>query len=466
MREAMPDSSHTYPLEPLFERIRSPFERFLRRTTAGGVVLIGTTFIALGLATLLGADVVQQFWERPLAISAGTSAALTLTIREWVNDALMALFFLLVGLELKREILVGELTSIRDAALPVIAAVGGMVVPALIYIAINFGSEGANGWGIPMATDIAFAVGIMVLLAWRVPRNLIVFLTALAIADDLGAVLVIALFYTAELNMTALATAAVLLAVLFLLNRAGIRRSLPYAAVGVLLWFALHASGVHATLAGVLLAVMIPARPAHSPPDFEHRIDQLQDAFRADRRDPDTPDDPLSNSRMASIAEAMERSAVAVQSPLQRMEHGLTPWVTFVIIPLFALANVGLNVGAIDWSHLVASRVTAGVLAGLVFGKFIGVLGFSWLAVRVGIARLPRDVGWKHLAGAAWLAGIGFTMSLFITQLAFRDARLVEEAKLGILLASLVAAAIGLTWLFRAGSGTPALTQPAADVKF
>jgi NhaA family Na+:H+ antiporter len=461
MREAMPESNHTYPLEPLFERIRSPFERFLRRTTAGGIVLIATTLIALALATLLGADPMQQFWERPLAVSAGTSAALELTIREWVNDALMALFFLLVGLELKREILVGELSSIRDAALPVIAAAGGMIVPALIYVAINVGSAGANGWGIPMATDIAFAVGIMVLLAWRVPRNLVIFLTALAIADDLGAVLVIAIFYTAELNVTALAVAALLLGVLFLFNRAGIRKGLPYAAVGVLLWFALHASGVHATLAGVLLAAMIPARPAHSPPDFEHRIEQLQNAFRADRRDPDTPDDPLSNSRMASIAGAMERSAVAVQSPLQRMEHALTPWVTFGIIPLFALANVGLNLGAIDWSHLLQSRVTAGVFTGLVFGKFIGVLGFSWLAVRMGVGRLPRGVSWKHLAGAAWLAGIGFTMSLFITQLAFRDASLVEEAKLGILLASIVAAAIGLTWLFWAGSGASARVQPA-----
>ena len=461
----MSEPDHKYPLEPLFERIRSPFERFLRRTTAGGIVLMATTFISLGLATLLGADVMQQFWDRPLAVSGGSSLTLELTIRAWVSDALMALFFLLVGLELKREILVGELASIRDAALPVIAATGGMVVPALFYTALNFGSEGANGWGIPMATDIAFAVGIMVLLAWRVPRNLIVFLTALAIADDLGAVLVIAIFYTAELNVTALIASALLLALLFLFNRAGIRNLLPYAAIGALLWFALHASGVHATLAGVLLAAMIPVRPSHSPANFEHRIEQLQDAFRADRRDPDTPDDPLSNSRMASIAEAMERSAVAVQSPLQRMEHGLTPWVTFVIIPLFALANVGLNLGTIEWSHLLDSRVTAGVLTGLVFGKFIGVLGFSWLAVRLGLARLPRDVTWNQLAGAAWLAGIGFTMSLFITQLAFRDASLVEEAKLGILLASLVAAVIGLTWLFWASSGTSARTQPAADGK-
>lgn len=461
----MSKTTENYPLEPLFERIRSPFERFLRRTTAGGIVLIATTFIALALATLPGADVMQQFWEPALGVSAGSSVHVVLTARHWVNDGLMALFFLLVGLELKREILVGELSSIRDAALPVIAAAGGMVVPALIYLVFTFGSEGAAGWGIPMATDIAFAVGIMVLLAWRVPRNLIVFLTALAIADDLGAVLVIALFYTTELNVIALGAAGLLLGVLFLFNRAGVRRTLPYAAVGVLLWFAVHESGVHATLAGVLLASVIPARPAHSPAAFEKRVDELQKAFRADRRDEDTADDPLSNSRMASIAQAMERSAIAVQSPLQRMEHALTPWVTFVIIPLFALANVGLNLGTIDWSQLLASRVTAGVLMGLIFGKFIGVLGFSWLAVRLGIGRLPRGVSWKHLAGAAWLAGIGFTMSLFVSQLAFSDARLVEEAKLGILFASIVAATIGLLWLFWAGSATSTRSQTAPDRK-
>jgi NhaA family Na+:H+ antiporter len=444
-----------YPLESLFGRILSPFEQFLRRTTAGGIVLITATLIALGLATLYGADVVDRFWERPLGFW-GNNFRFELSWHQWVNDGLMALFFLLVGLELKREILVGELSSLKDAALPVVAALGGMVVPALIYASFNAGTPTASGWGIPMATDIAFAVGILVLLAWRIPRNLIIFLTALAIADDLGAVLVIAIFYTAELNLHALAVAAALLLTLAMLNRGGVRKPLAYAIVGVSLWLAVHASGVHATLAGVFLALAIPARPAHTPAQFERRIHELQTAFQSDRRSAKTSDDPLSNDRMASIAEAMESSSAAVQSPLQRFEHMLTPWVTFVIIPIFALANAGIDLRSIEWSEAISHRVTIGVMAGLVIGKCAGVTLFSWIAVKAGWARLPSGVQWKHLIGAAWLAGIGFTMSLFIAQLAFSSSETVEQAKLGILLGSAISAVVGLTWLFWAGAGTRA----------
>ena len=445
-------SKRAYPLESLFGRILSPFERFLRRTTAGGIVLIGTMLLALALAVVVGDHALHEFWGRRFSIYLSAGWGLELSWHELVNDGLMSLFFLLVGLELKREMLVGELSSLKDSALPVVAAIGGMVVPALIYGAFNAGLPGAAGWGIPMATDIAFAVGILVLLAWRVPKNLIIFLTALAIADDLGAVLVIALFYTAGLDLQALGAAAGILGLLCLFNRAGIRHTLPYAVAGVALWVALHASGVHATLAGILLASTIPARPAHAPGAFERRIDELQEAFRADRRDDQTPDDPLSNSRMAAIAEAMERSAVAVQSPLHRIEHGLTPSVTFLIIPIFALANAGIDLSSVDWGHALASRVTLGVAIGLFAGKFIGVLGFSWLSVRFGLARLPQGVQWKHIAGAGWLAGIGFTMSLFIAQLAFRDPQMIDEAKLGILAASAMSAATGLAWLFWASS--------------
>ena len=442
----------TYPLEPLFGRILSPFEQFLRRTTAGGIVLIATTVVALALAAVFGADAMHRFTEQPLGFSAGGRPRLELSLHQWINDGLMSLFFLLVGLELKREILVGELSSLKDAALPVIAAVGGMVLPALIYLAFTAGTPAASGWGIPMATDIAFAVGILVLLAWRIPKNLIIFLTALAIADDLGAVLVIAVFYTENLNLGALGIAAALFAVLALLNRGGVRHPLPYGLVGVLLWLAVHASGVHATLAGILLAMAIPARPAHTPAHFERRIGELEAVFRADRRDEDTPDDPLSNFRMASIAAEMERSAAAVQSPLQRMEHGLTPWVTFMVIPIFALSNAGIDLLEVAWQEALTHNATLGVVGGLVLGKFVGISLFSWVAVRLGLARLPSGVRWAHLLGAAWLAGIGFTMSLFISQLAFSDPRLVEEAKLGILLGSALSAAIGLVWLYVAGS--------------
>lgn len=443
-----------YPLEPLFGRVLSPFEQFLRRTTAGGIVLMSTTVVALVLAAVLGEESFNHYWEQVLSLSSGDNFRLELTWHQWVNDALMALFFLLVGLELKREILVGELSSLKDSALPVIAALGGMVVPAVIYAAFNAGTPTASGWGIPMATDIAFAVGILVLLAWRIPKNLIIFLTALAIADDLGAVLVIAIFYTADINLQALGASAVLFIVLLLFNRGGIRNPLPYGLVGLLLWYAVHASGVHATLAGILLAATIPARPAHTPLLFEQRIDELQSAFRDDRRSSDTSDNPLSNSRMTSIAEAMELSAARVQSPLQRVEHDLTPWVTFVILPVFALANAGVDLLAVDWSHVVSNSVTIGVLAGLVLGKSVGITLFSWIAVRLGLGRLPSGVRWSHLVGAALLAGIGFTMSLFIGQLAFTSPEHVEQAKLGILLGSAISAALGLAWLYYVGSSS------------
>ena len=438
-----------YPLEPLFGRILSPFEQFLRRTTAGGIILIGTTVLALVLAAWLGGERIEGFWEQRLAISLGRFE-LDLTLHHWVNDALMALFFLLVGLELKREMLVGELASLRDAALPVVAAAGGMAVPALFYAAINRGTPEIVGWGIPTATDIAFAIGILVLLAWRIPRNLVIFLTALAIADDLGAVLVIAVFYTAHLDMRALHAAAALFVLLLIFNRGGVRHPLPYALVGVMLWYIVHLSGVHATVAGILLAIAIPARPAFTPPHFEKRIDELQAAFRADRLDVQTPDDALGSHRMASIAEAMEQAASAVQSPLQRMEHGLSPWVTFLVIPLFALANAGIDLTQVRWSEALSQKVTLGIVVGLDFGKFMGISLASWLAVRLGIARLPAGVQWRHILGAAWLAGIGFTMSLFIAQLAFQDAARVEEARLGILLASTICAFVGLAWLLAA----------------
>jgi NhaA family Na+:H+ antiporter len=442
------DPGAAYPLEPLLGRILSPFERFLRRTTAGGIVLVGTTALALLLATAFGAEALERLNGTRFAVSfAGWT--LDMSLHQWINDGLMAFFFLMVGLELKREILVGELSSMKDAALPVCAAIGGMVVPASIYAALNAGTPAAAGWGIPMATDIAFAVGILVLLAWRIPKNLIVFLIALAIADDLGAVLVIALFYTAELHAGALGAAACILAVLLVLNRAGVRHPLPYALLGVPLWLSIHASGVHATVAGILLAATIPARARHTAQTFQESIDRLLRRFRADIGDAPSAS-PLTHEPMATIAEAMERCATAVQSPLQRLEHRLTPWVTFAIIPLFALSNAGLDLTSVSPAAL-ADPVTLGVMAGLVVGKFSGIALFSWIAVRLGIARLSAGVGWRHILGAAWLAGIGFTMSLFIAQLAFPAPALVEQAKLGILLGSALAALVGLVWLYVAG---------------
>jgi NhaA family Na+:H+ antiporter len=396
-------------VEWAFAKVLTPFEHFLRRTTAGGIVLMAATFVALALSAVWGDAPMHHFWEPRTGIFAGDRTVFALSLHGWVNEGLMTLFFLLVGLELKREILVGELSSLKDAALPVIAAAGGMVVPAAIFAALNPSGEYARGWGIPMATDIAFAVGIMVLLAWRVPRNLIVFLTALAIADDLGAVLVIALFYTAQLQLAALGAAAIVCGALLLLNLGGIRHPLPYAIAGVFLWVAVQQSGVHATLSGILLAACVPARGA--------------------------------------------------DCPLERWEHALTPWVTFVVIPVFALSNTGIDLTAIAWREAMASPLVGGIAAGLVIGKFVGIAAASWLAVKAGWGRLPEGVAWRHLLGAAWLGGIGFTMSLFIAQLAFDEAAHVELAKVGILCGSAAAAAAGLAWLWVAASapGSPRL---------
>jgi NhaA family Na+:H+ antiporter len=446
-QQIMDQHKSSYPLEDLFGRILSPFEQFLRRTTAGGVVLMSTTVLTLILANSPSGKSILHFWEQPIRI--GISAwQLELNLHVLVNDGFMALFFLLVGLELKRQILVGELSSLREAALPVVAAVGGMVVPALIYHGLNPDGPAAPGWGIPMATDIAFAIGILVLLAWRIPPNLIIFLTALAIADDLGAVLVIAVHYTQDLNLPALGSAMGALFILVLFNRGGIRHPLPYSVLGLVLWFNLFQSGVHATIAGVLLAFTIPARPVFTPSEFKQRLIQLQERFDAEAEESSTGEQPLSNPRMATIAANLEAAAEAVQSPLQRMEHSLSPWVTFLIIPIFALSNVGIDFTKIRFGDSLSHAATLGIILGLVPGKFLGIGGFSWLAVRFGIARLPSGVRWRHLLGAAWLGGIGFTMSLFISQLALGDPLLVEQAKLGILVASAVSATVGLIWLF------------------
>lgn len=437
-----------YPLEKLFGKIVSPFEQFLKRTTAGGLVLVGTTIITLILANLPVGSTLHQLWEAPIYFGIGTHQ-LVMNIHHFVNDALMTLFFLLVGLELKRELSSGELSSLKDAALPIIAAAGGMIVPAALYHIINPGGAAAHGWGIPMATDIAFSVGILVLLSWRIPRTLIIFLTALAIADDLGAILVIALVYTQTINLTALGFAVIAFMVLVMLNRGGIRHIVPYAMVGVFLWLSLLASGVHATLAGVILAFTIPSRPVFTPEQFSGRLGELQCAFQTESDDPDTPDDPLSNRRMAMIAQNLEQAAGNVQSPQQRMEHMLAPWVTFMVIPVFALVNAGVNFSEIRFVDSLHQPVTIGVIVGLVLGKFLGISGASFIAVKLGLAKLPASLNWHHILGVAWLGGIGFTMSIFIGQLAFFGTPvLTEYAKVGILFGSFISAMIGSLWLY------------------
>jgi len=409
---------------------------------------MGTTVITLVMANLPMGPALHHLWEEPLCFGIG-GRQWVMTIHHVVNDGLMALFFLLVGLELKRELLSGELSSLKDAALPVIAAAGGMIVPAAIYHAVNPGGVAAHGWGIPMATDIAFAVGILVLLAWRIPRSLIIFLTALAIADDLGAVVVIALFYTQAINLHALGLSLLCVILLIILNRGGIRHILPYGIIGGFLWLALLKSGVHATLAGVILAFTIPARPVFTPEQFDGRLEELHDALHHETDAMDRPGNPLSQQRMALIAQNLEQATHNVQSTQQRMERMLTPWVTFIVIPLFALVNAGINFSEIHFTDSLHQPVTIGVIMGLVLGKFLGISIASFIAVKSGLVRLPAGLQWRHILGVAWLGGIGFTMSIFIGQLAFTETpALAENAKLGILLGSLISAVIGSSWLY------------------
>jgi NhaA family Na+:H+ antiporter len=360
----------------------------------------------------------------------------------------MAVFFLVVGLEIKREVLVGELSSPRRAALPIAAALGGAVVPAAIYVALNAGTGGISGWGIPMATDIAFALGVLALLGERVPIGLKVFLTALAIVDDIVAVTVIALFYTSDISWAALAVGAAFLVALVGANLAGVGKPLVYGVLGIGLWLAFLKSGVHATIAGVLLATTVPASSFIDPGEFLKRSRGLLDRFeRASERG----DDVLSNEERQAVLHALNDATEKLEPPLQEMEHALHPWVVFLIMPLFALANAGVALdGGIVGS--LTSSVALGIVAGLVLGKQLGVTLLAWLAVRTGVSELPEGVSWRHVYGAGWLAGIGFTMSLFISDLAFASGSLLDTAKLGILAASVVAGVVG--WAILRGAGT------------
>ncbi|HEX6038249.1 Na+/H+ antiporter NhaA [Longimicrobium sp.] len=427
------------PARPI-ERVLSPFSRFMRLESAGGIVLIACTLVAVAWANSPWAGAYHHLWETPLGFSLGPWTV-SHTLHHWINDGLMAVFFFLVGLEIKREALVGELTSLRKAALPAAAALGGMVVPALLYAALNAGGAGAAGWGIPMATDIAFALGVLALMGPRVPLSLKVFLTALAIVDDIGAVLVIALFYTGQIAWGALGGGLLVIALAALANRLGVRRPIPYLLLGIVAWSCFLASGVHATVAGVLMALTIPSRTRIDADEFLEHADTSVHAFRAAC---ERGTSVLTNLRQQAALQGLENATEAAQAPLQRIEHDLHVPVAFGIIPLFALANAGVTLsGGIGGA--LAHPVTLGVILGLVIGKPLGIMVFSWLAVRAGIAELPAGTGWKAVHAVSWLGGIGFTMSLFVAGLAFPDGGLVDESKVGIFAASLAAGLGG--WL-------------------
>lgn len=437
------DELHTRTdAERASDRVLRPFHQFVRWQASGALLLLICAVAALVWANSPWASSYELMLHVPLRLSLG-ERALELDLRHWINDGLMAIFFFAVGLEIKREFLVGELADRRKAMLPIAAAIGGMVVPALCYAAFNLGGEGAHGWGIPMATDIAFALGALAVLGSRIPGGLKVFLVALAIVDDLGALVIIAVVYTASIKWSGLALAAVCLAALFVASRAGARRAPIYLVLGMGAWYGLLLSGVHATLAGVLAALLVPARVKIVPDALAGVIRRGADAI--DVQAAKGAGGAMEPERFEASS-ALSRTLDAANSPIQSFEQMVHPWVAFGIVPAFALFNAGV---ALDASALptLALPVPLGIMTGLVLGKPAGICLASWLAVKGGLATLPEGASWRHLWGTAWLAGIGFTMALFISGLAFPGAGLESQAKLGILVGSLVSAIVGIALL-------------------
>jgi NhaA family Na+:H+ antiporter len=421
------------PEEPI-DRLVAPIERFMHVEAASGIVLLIATVCALLLANSFLAERFLSIWETPVEFSFG-SFELRYTLRHWINDGVMAIFFFVIGLEVKRELVIGELRDLRKASLPIAAALGGMIVPAAVYLSLQLGRPGEAGWGIPMATDIAFVVGCLALLGPRVPHGFRVLLLSLAIADDIGAILVIAIGYTETIHLGALFGGIVVLVAILGLQRLGVRSIGIYVAFGVLLWLAFHESGVHATIAGVILGVMTPARAYLSETPFARMLQRADDVLHGEWTE--APDRAVRVRRF-------QRATREMVSPLEYLETVLHPWVGFLIMPVFALANAGVAVSLSDFADPVAIAVAAG----LVLGKPLGIVGVSWLAVRLGLAALPAGVSWGVLAGGGLLAGIGFTMALFIAGLAL-DGPTLDAAKVGILGASAVAAVLGMGVLIR-----------------
>jgi len=432
--------------------LMDPLAYFLGRQTTSGIVLFLSAIVALVLANSpLGASY-HHFWENDVSVGFG-DLLISKTLHHWINDGLMAVFFFVIGLELKREIMAGELSSPREALLPIAAAVGGMVVPALVYLAFNRSGSAMDGWGIPMATDIAFALGIIYLLGEKVPLSLKVFLTALAITDDLGAVLVIAFFYTSNIDFISLAVGAGFMAMLIASNILGVRNVVWYGMLGIAgLWLAFLMSGVHATIAAVLAAFTIPANVRVSDKGFAERIKELVSKFEKAT----TNEVSLVTSQQLHVLDEIRTLARQAQTPLQRLEHAMHPFVAFVVMPIFALANAGIAFPD-DVLGQLMSPVALGVAFGLLGGKVIGIMGMCYLLIRFKWASFPDHTGWRHLLGAAMLASVGFTMSLFITELAFTNAAYALQAKLGILVASLTGGTLGF-FLLRRPHSTPQAT--------
>ena len=436
-------------VEKKLEDIMPPFQHFTRDQAAGSILLIFCTLAAL----LLANSSFERDYESLLLTETGLvfgDWSLTMNLRHWINEGLMSLFFFVLGLEIKREFLVGELRGARRSLPMIAAALGGMLVPALLYTTFNAGTPLVHGWGIPMATDTAFAVGVLALLHRHIPAGLTVFLTALAILDDLGAILVIAVFYTRTLDLSFLAAAALLLVVLIVLNMIGIRRPSVYLLVGGLVWLAMLGSGVHPTVAGVLVALTVPARPRRGPDWFVNQTHKLADEFASLERESVKP--LLGEEAQHAVAEQVQDTVEKATTPLQRWESYLETPVALLVMPLFALANAGIPLNLQGLSGLWSEPLAQGIIVGLVLGKAVGITSMTWLSLRLGPGQLPPGVRMRHIAGIGLLGGMGFTMSIFITNLGFTaEPVTLVTAKTAILLASVVAGISGFLFLRLSG---------------
>jgi NhaA family Na+:H+ antiporter len=423
---------------------RGWFEWFVHSEVTGSILLLACTVVALVWANSPWADSYVELLHTYVGVSWG-EASFKLSLHHWINDGLMVVFFFVVGLEIKRELVVGELSSFNKAALPAAAAIGGMVVPAVLFFVMNMGGEGARGWGIPMATDIAFALGVLAIFGTRAPLGLKVFLTALAIADDLGAVAVIAIFYTGKINILPLVVAAVLLALMFVAIQARMRKGILYLLI-IGVWLAVFSSGIHATVAGILMAMVVPIKPRVDP---HHFIDETEERLERIKKMELSGHSLISDHEQLDIVESIHSRAEDTLPAGLVLEHYLHPVQVWLILPLFALANAGVAVGG-DLMAVLAHPLALGIIVGLVVGKPVGIALLSWLAVKSGRGALPEGVTWAQVFGAGCLAGIGFTMSLFITDLAFDNEALIAIAKIGILAASLMSGILGFIVLSKA----------------
>ncbi|PHR29791.1 MAG: Na+/H+ antiporter NhaA [Desulfotalea sp.] len=448
MQTEQPNRSNIYDLKSPVQVVSkimhtSAFQYFFNKISQAGFLLLGSAIIALFWSNIDG-EGYKNFWHQQLAISfAGVTLSHSLV--HWVNDGVMTIFFFTVGLEIKRELLVGGLSDPKRAALPVAAAIGGMVVPALIYLYFNQGTDNLAGWGIPMATDIAFSLAVLSLLGPKIPFGLRLFLTAFAIVDDLGAILVIALFYTPSINVYALGGAAVITLFLFIINRRGVHQTFPYAILGLLLWFAVSSAGLHATIAGVITAMFIPSKGKYNTDIFLEMVGRRLEEISCHGES--CGQSILVNRSHLNAVQDINLACKEVETPLQRLEHSLSSWVGYLILPLFALANGGVSLAAMQPLTALTHPVTQGIFFGLVFGKPLGIFTFTFVVAKLLNTKLIQGTTWTQIFGVSLLGGMGFTMSLFVSNLSFNGGPLLEYAKVGIMIGSFFSAAFGYALL-------------------